>query len=185
MEQHVFASKDEFRIWLTENCLTCKGIWLLFGKAGGPITISPQEALEEALCFGWIDSQLKSLDDKAYIKYFSPRRKGGEWSEKNKALIDELERQGRMTDFGRLRIEEAKQNGTFKPRDRLPITQEQMDALAAQLTGIEPAYTNFLAMSPSVKRTYTALWREGKSEETRRKTFQKIADRLNRNLKPM
>ena len=185
MESHAFASGEEFREWLGKNCLTSKGIWLLFGKAGGPKTIGPAQALEEALCFGWIDSQIKSLDDKTYVKYFSPRRKGSEWSEKNKAVVDELEKQGRMTDFGRARMAEAKQNGTFKPKDRPVITQEMVDALLMQLQGVEPAYSNFFAMSPSVKRTYAALWHEGKTEETRRKTLTKIMDRLNRNLKPM
>ncbi len=185
MESHVFASGEEFREWLSKNCLTSKGIWLLFGKAGGPKTIGPNEALNEALCFGWIDSQIKSVDENTYLKYFSPRRKGSEWSEKNKAMVDELEKQGRMTDFGRARMEEAKQNGTFKPKDRPVITLEMIDALNMQLQGIEPACANFAAMSPSVKRTYTALWHEGKSEETRRKTFAKIVDRLNKNLKPM
>jgi uncharacterized protein YdeI (YjbR/CyaY-like superfamily) len=167
------------------NCLISKGVWLLFGKAGGPKTISAQEALEEALCFGWIDSQIKSVDDTTYIKYFSTRRKGGEWSEKNKELASKLEMQGLMTDYGRQSMEEARMNGTFKPKDRPVITQEMTCALAAQLKGIEPAFTNFDAMSPSVRRTYTALWFEGKTEETRNKTFAKIVDRLNRNLKPM
>jgi uncharacterized protein YdeI (YjbR/CyaY-like superfamily) len=185
VEQAVFFSRDEFRLWLMKNCLSNKGIWLLFGKAGGPQTLSPQEALEEALCFGWIDGQIKSLDENTYMKYFSKRRKGGEWSEKNKALAAELEKQGLMTDFGRASIEEAKRNGTFKPKDRPVITQEMIDALAGQLHGIEPAFTNFDAMSPSFKRTYTALWHEGKTEETRNKTLAKIVDRLNRNLKPM
>lgn len=185
MEPVVFASGGEFRLWLTKNCMTSKGIWLLFGKAGGPGTIGPQEALNEALCFGWIDSQIKSIDDNIYMKYFSPRRKGSEWSEKNKEIAAELERQGRMTDYGRLSIEDAKRNGTFKPKDRPVITPEMIEALETQLHDIEPALTNFSAMSPSVRRTYAALWHEGKTEETRRKTFAKIVDRLNRNLKPM
>jgi len=185
METYTFLSKDELRNWLMENCLSSKGIWILFGKAGGPNTISPQEALEEALCFGWIDGQIKSADDKTYMKYFSQRRKGSEWSEKNKAIIAQLEKQGRMTEYGLAKMEEAKRDGTFKPKERPAITQEMMDALAAQLQGIEPALTNYIAMPPSVKRTYTALWHEGKLEETRRKAFAKIVDRLNKNLKPM
>lgn len=185
MEPYAFASGKEFRQWLQTNCLASKGIWLLFGKAGGPQTVGPNEALEEALCFGWIDSQLKSLDEKTYIKYFSPRRKGGEWSEKNKAMVEALEKQGRMTDFGREKVEEAKREGTYKPKDRPVITQEMIDALTEKLAGLEPAYTHFLAMSPSVKRTYAALFHEGKTEETRRRTFEKIVDRLNKNLKPM
>ncbi len=185
MEPHTFASGEEFRQWLQANCLLSKGIWLLFGKPGGPKTVGPNEALEEALCFGWIDSQLKSLDEKTYIKYFSPRRRGSEWSEKNKAMIEVLEKQGRMTDYGRERVEEAKREGTYKPKDRPPITQEMIDALTEKLAGLEPAHTHFLAMSPSVKRTYAALFHEGKSEETRRKIFEKIVDRLQKNLKPM
>jgi uncharacterized protein YdeI (YjbR/CyaY-like superfamily) len=185
VEPVVFVSGDEFRLWLMRNCLISKGIWLLFGKAGGPKTIGPQEALNEALCFGWIDSQIKSADDTTYMKYFSPRRKGSEWSEKNKEMAAELEKQGRMTDYGRTSIEEAKRNGTFKPKDRPVVTQEMIEDLAMQLHDIEPACTNFTAMSPSVRRTYAALLHEGKTEETRHKTLAKIIDRLNRNLKPM
>ena len=62
-----FASREEFRSWLNTNCISSGGIWLLFGKAGGPKTIKASEALEEALCFGWIDGQMKSIDAKTYI----------------------------------------------------------------------------------------------------------------------
>jgi uncharacterized protein YdeI (YjbR/CyaY-like superfamily) len=64
MEQMLFETKKAFREWLQENCMTSKGIWLILGKSGGPKTISASEALEEALCFGWIDSQMQSIDDK-------------------------------------------------------------------------------------------------------------------------
>ena len=70
----VFSNRAEFRAWLTEHCLTSGGVWPLFGKAGGPKTITANDALEEALCFGWIDGQMQSLDDKTYKKYFSQRR---------------------------------------------------------------------------------------------------------------
>ena len=89
-----FLSRDEFRNWLRDNCMTSDGMWLLFGKSGGPETIKANEALEEALCFGWIDGQMKSIDDKAYLKYFSPRRKNSNWSSKNKAAVEQLEKQG-------------------------------------------------------------------------------------------
>ena len=77
-----FANREEFREWLSEHCLSNVGIWLLFGKAGGPKTIKAGEALEEALCFGWIDGQMQSIDDKTYKKYFSMRREKSKWSEK-------------------------------------------------------------------------------------------------------
>ena len=95
-EQVQFASREEFREWLTEHCLSVQGIWLVFGKKGGPKTLSSNEALEEALCFGWIDGQMKSIDNTVYIKYFAQRRKESRWSEKNKSLVDSLEKQGKM-----------------------------------------------------------------------------------------
>ncbi len=75
-EQVRFASREEFREWLSENGQSVKSIWLVLGKKGGPTTISAQEALEEALCFGWIDGQIRSVDETVYIKYFAQRRKG-------------------------------------------------------------------------------------------------------------
>ncbi len=185
MEPLLFSDREKFRDWLKENCLSGAGVWLLFGKAGGPATLTPREALEEALCFGWIDGQIKSLNQTAYAKYFSPRRKGGEWSLPNIRLAEELEKRGQMTELGRAKIEEAKQGGTFKPKARQPVTTEMIGALAKRLEGTEPAHTNFLAMPPSVQRTYTALFHEGKTEQTREKTLQRIADRLDKNLKPM
>lgn len=74
-------------------------------------TLKASEALEEALCFGWIDGQMQSIDETKYLKCSSLRRKGSKWSEKNKSLVKELETKGLMTDFGRDKIEEAKKNG--------------------------------------------------------------------------
>ena len=85
-----FSDRDEFRKWLNDHYLTSGGVWLLFGKAGGPKTIKAGEALEEALCFGWIDGQMQSIDDKTYKKYFSMRREKSKWSEKNKKLVQDL-----------------------------------------------------------------------------------------------
>lgn len=89
-----FATRGEFRAWLEDHCLSEEGVWLILGKAGGPKTIKAGEALEEALCFGWIDGQMQSLDDKTYRKYFSQRRGKSKWSEKNKQLVQRLEEQG-------------------------------------------------------------------------------------------
>ena len=99
-----FACREEFRRWLNDHCQSEEGVWLLFGKAGGPKTIKAGEALEEALCFGWIDGQMKSIDDKSYKKYFSKRREKSKWSQKNKELVKSLEERGIMTDFGRRKI---------------------------------------------------------------------------------
>lgn len=180
-----FSSREEFRRWLAEHCLSSPGVWLLFGKAGGPKTIKAGEALEEALCFGWIDGQMQSLDEKTYRKYFAQRREKSKWSEKNKALAQKLEAQGLMTDFGRAKIAQAKQNGQWDASGPTAVTGEQIAQLAALLKGYEPAFTNFQAMSLSVKRTYARAYFDAKTDAGREKRLAWMVDRLNRNLKPM
>ena len=81
-----FANREEFRKWLCDNCMSKDGVWLLFGKAGGRKTIKADEALEEALCFGWIDGLMQSIDDKYYKKYFSMRRENSKWSERSREV---------------------------------------------------------------------------------------------------
>lgn len=180
-----FADREAFRAWLSQNCLTSDGIWLLFGKAGGPKTIKAGEALEEALCFGWIDGQMQRIDDKSYKKYFSLRRENSKWSEKNKALVKTLEERGVMTDFGRKKIEEAKENGQWNAPKPAAVTDEQIIQLSALLEGYEPAFTNFQAMSLSVKKTYTRAYLDAKTDAGREKRIAWMVDRLGRNLKPM
>ncbi|MCI8959725.1 MAG: hypothetical protein HFG62_11485 [Lachnospiraceae bacterium] len=180
-----FASREAFRTWLSDNCQSSEGVWLLFGKAGGPRTVKAAEALEEALCFGWIDGQMQSIDDQTYKKYFSMRRDKSKWSEKNKALAISLEKQGLMTDFGRAKIEEARKNGQWDAPKPAAVTQEQIDQVGELLEGYEPAYTNFQAMSLSVKKTYTKAYLDAKTDAGREKRIAWMVERLNQNLKPM
>jgi len=184
-EYLLFTSRDEFRNWLQENCLTSGGVWLLFGKPGGPKTVTAHEALEEALCFGWIDGQMQSIDDKTYIKYFSMRRKKSKWSDKNKALTETLEKKGIMTDYGRAKIREAQQNGQWDAPNSLTVTDEQIAILSGLLRDHELACTNFQAMSPSVKKTYTRAYLDAKTDAGRDKRLLWIIERLKKNLKPM
>lgn len=180
-----FSSREDFRKWLSEHCMSSAGVWLLFGKAGGPQTIKAGEALEEALCFGWIDGQMQSLDDRTYRKYFSLRREKSKWSEKNKALAQSLEERGLMTDFGRKKIEEAKRNGQWNAPKPTAVTEEQIARLSALLEGHEPAFTNFQAMPPSVKKTYTRAYFDAKTDVGREKRLAWMVERLNQNLRPM
>ncbi len=180
-----FANREEFRKWLYDHCLSNDGVWLLFGKTGGPKTIKAGEALEEALCFGWIDGQMQSIDDKTYKKYFSMRRENSKWSEKNKTLVKKLEERGLMTDFGRKKIEEAKKNGQWDAPKPMAVTEEQIEHLSALLEGYEPAFTNFQAMSLSVKKTYTRAYFDAKTDAGRERRIAWMVDRLDKNLKPM
>lgn len=180
-----FCNRKDFRKWLSDNCLSSTGVWLLFGKIGELETIKASEALEEALCFGWIDGQIQNIDDKIYKKYFCLRRKNSKWSDKNKALTEKLEKQGIMTQYGRAKIEEAKKNGQWNTVKSPQVTEEQIASLSILLKEYEPAYTNFLSMSLSVKKTYTQAYLSAKTDAGRKKRLLWIVERLNKNLKPM
>lgn len=180
-----FPDRAAFRTWLEKNCTSSDGVWLLFGKKGGPVTLSANDALEEALCFGWIDGQMQSLDDKTYKKYFSIRRESSKWSEKNKTLAEQLESQGKMTDHGRRKIEEAKKNGQWNAPKPAAITEDQIALVSGLLKEHETAYRNFEAMSLSVKKTYTRAYLDAKTDAGREKRLAWMIERLNQNLKPM
>ena len=180
-----FSTRNDFRKWLLANAQTSKGVWLVFGKTKAVITLTANDALEEALCFGWIDGQMKSLDETKYIKYFAQRLAKSVWSDKNKKLVQALRDKGLVTEPGEQAVALAKRNGTWDTQKRQPITDEQIEQLAKKLRGVSPAYENFMNMSPSVRRTYTAAYSAPKSDEARRRAFDRIVDRLNKNLKPM
>lgn len=180
-----FASREAFRQWLSANGRTSGGVWLLFGRPGGPKTLKAAEALEEALCFGWIDGQMQRIDETSYRKYFAPRRENSKWSEKNKALVQSLEERGLMTDFGREKVQIARDNGQWDAPKAAPVTAEDIARVAALLEGREPAYSNFQAMSPSVRKTYTRAYLDAKTEAGREKRFAWMVGRLEQNLKPM
>lgn len=185
MEQILFETRTDFRNWLVDNCSTSNGIWLVFSKHSSIKTLKASEALEEALCFGWIDGQMQSIDETKYLKYFSIRRKGSKWSDKNKNLVKELESKGLMTDFGRIKVEEAKKNGMWDAPKPNPISEEQVQMFIELIKDTEPAFTNFISMSPSVRKNYTGLYFDAKSDDGKKRRLEKIIGRLNQNLKPM
>jgi len=181
----LFPSRGDFRAWLTENAETGDGVWLMFGKSKNIVTLSANEALEEALCFGWIDGQMQSIDDTKYIKYFARRRPKSVWSEKNKKTTETLRDKGMMTGLGEQAVETAKKYGMWDTPKSDPITDGQIESFAEKLAGLSPAYENFTNMSPSVRRAYTGRYLSFKTEEARQRDFERIVDRLNNNLKPM
>ena len=181
----LFPSRSDFRTWLVKNARISGGVWLVFGKTKELITLTANDALEEALCFGWIDGQMKSIDNTKYHKYFARRREKSAWSDKNKKTVEMLRESGMMTDLGEKAVEIAKSNGEWDAQKCNPITDEQVEALAEKLVGFSPAYENFNKMSRSIRFSYTGRYLSFKSEEARQRDFEKIVDRLNNNLKPM
>ncbi len=180
-----FADRQAFREWLGKNGTQSDGIWLLFSKKRKGATLSATEALEEALCHGWIDGQIQSLDDNTYKKYFAQRLPKSKWSVKNKKLAQTLMEKGLMTQQGLEAIERAKKNGSWDNAKRIIIDDEQIQMFKEIILPYEPAYSNLLAMSHSVQRTYTGFYLDAKSDKTRQLRLKKIIERLNNNLKPM
>ncbi|HPT22871.1 MAG TPA: YdeI/OmpD-associated family protein [Bacteroidales bacterium] len=180
-----FTDRQAFRKWLGEFGTESDGIWLLFGKKGDLKTLSASDALEEALCHGWIDGQIESIDDNSYKKYFARRRSESKWSVKNKELAQTLIDKGLMTMHGFEAIERARKNGAWDNAKRILIDDEQIQLFKNAVQPYEPAYTNLLTMSHSVQRAYTGFYFDARSDKTRQTRLEKIIDRLNRNLKPM
>lgn len=128
---------------------------------------------------------MQRMDENTYRKYFSLRRANSKWSDKNKALAAKLEQQGVMTDFGRAKIQEAKKNGQWDAAKAPEVTEAQLASLSCLLREYEPAYSNFLSMSPSVQKTYLRAYLDAKTDAGRAKRLSWMVERLNKNLKPM
>lgn len=109
----IFPDRKSFRDWLDRNGTDSGGVWLLFGKKGGPVTLTAHDALEEALCYGWIDGVMQSIDDKSYRKYFARRTAKSNWSDKNKKLVQVLIEKGVVAQQGLEAVEQAKKNGSY------------------------------------------------------------------------
>jgi uncharacterized protein YdeI (YjbR/CyaY-like superfamily) len=109
-----FTTVDEWRTWLKANHATQDEVWLMIYKRHAETpSVTLTETVEEALCFGWIDSQMQPIDEERYALRFTPRRKTSNWSERNKGWATKLIEEGRMTEAGLAKIEEAKRNGRW------------------------------------------------------------------------
>lgn len=108
------ATREEWRAWLLKHHASESKVWLVFNKKrSGKARLPYDDAVEEALCFGWIDSIVKKIDDEKYMRKFTPRKKKSEWSELNKKRARRMIRQGLMAEAGLMRIKEAKADGRW------------------------------------------------------------------------
>jgi uncharacterized protein YdeI (YjbR/CyaY-like superfamily) len=112
--QKSFTDRAKWRSWLEKNHSSAKGIWVIyFKKHTGKPTMTYAEAVEEALCFGWIDSLTKKLDEERYMQKFTPRKNNSNWSELNKKRVEKLIAEGKMENAGFDQIEKAKKSGKW------------------------------------------------------------------------
>ncbi|HEX3271072.1 MAG TPA: YdeI/OmpD-associated family protein [Ktedonobacterales bacterium] len=169
VEQFYARDRQEWRAWLAEHYATAPGVWLIYyKKESGKPRVAYAEAVEEALCFGWIDSRPNALDDERYMQLFSPRKPKSPWSKLNKERVERLIAQGLMAPAGMEKVELAKRNGTWEQYDAIEdLTMP--DDLAAALAVNPEAQRHFDTFPPSSKKNIFWWISSAKKPETRQK----------------
>lgn len=179
-----FRKPEEFEAWLSSHHTESDGVWLkIFKKAADEKGITRNEALDEALCYGWIDGQAKKLDEEAYLQKFTPRRRGSLWSKRNTEHIERLTNMGRMKPSGIREVEKAKADGrwekAYDPPSEMTIPEDFME----ELSRVPKAKKFFESLNKTNK--YAISWRlqTAKKPETRQRRMKKILDMLSREEK--
>lgn len=174
-----FKSQSEFETWLDKNYGKTEGVWIRFAKKGSGIrSVTHPEALESALCYGWIDALRLPESDTTYLQRFLPRRPKSLWSQINREKAVSLSESGRMRASGHAEIERAKQDGRWDKAYPSPAKAEMSPEFQRELERHPKAKAFFETVS-RVNR-YAILWRlaTAKNEETRQKLSQKFIDML-------
>lgn len=161
----------EWRTWLRENHNCVEEIWLVYYKKHTGIpSISYQDSLDEALCFGWVDSLIKRIDDDRYARKFTPRRDDSNWSLVNKTRVKELIAEGRMTEHGLDKVEAAKQSGSWEnPLTKPDLDFETPSELEQALSENPEAAQFFESLAPTYRKQYIGWIATAKRPETREK----------------
>ena len=173
-----------WRAWLAANHATAPGVWMVTWRArSGKAGLDYEAAVEEALCFGWVDSTGGVVDDERGKLYFAPRKARSPWAGTNKVRVERLIRDGLMTPAGLVVIEQAKANGYWTILDG-PERLEVPDDLARAFAGTPPAAANFAAWPPSVRKQQLTQIAYGMRPETRAARIAKLAEAARRNERP-
>jgi uncharacterized protein YdeI (YjbR/CyaY-like superfamily) len=178
------SSPQAWRAWLRKHHAHTKEIWFIYyKKSSGKPTLSHDEALDEALCFGWIDSLVKHIDEERYAQKFTPRKPQSKWSKRNRKRALKLIRDGRMAAPGLATI--TFRSGGTLPGQRVPIGKS-LDLPAFVSRGLKAnkrAWTYFESLAPSYKRLYIRWIIAAKREETQMRRLQEAVDLLARGQK--
>ncbi len=180
------TNRHDWRAWLKRNHLTQKEAWLIYYKKHtGKPRIPYDDAVEEAICFGWIDSTVRKLDDQKYAQKFTPRNEKSNWSEHNKRRAKKMIEQGKMTQVGLVKFKQAgkqknKETESKPASKRLVIPPELKEALSAN----KKALDNFNNFAPGYRRLYIAWILDAKRKETRDRRIRQVVERSAENKKP-
>ncbi len=178
------TSKKEWRDWLEKNHNCKDNVWLIqYKKNAGKATISWNDAVDEALCFGWIDSVRHSIDDQKFKQYFGKRKANGTWSKINKEKVKILMKQKLMAPAGLKTIELAKENGSWTILDEVEKRTIPTD-LETAFEKYKGSKEFFLSLSKSVRKQLLTWIVLAKRPETKAKRIAEIAKCASRNCKP-
>jgi uncharacterized protein YdeI (YjbR/CyaY-like superfamily) len=182
-EELHFTTAAQWRAWLETHHARQSGVWLVSYKPfTGKPAIPYEDTIREALCFGWIDSTYRRIDDERGALWWSPRRKGSLWAGSNKARVERLEAEGRMTDAGRRAIERAKADGSWHILESVEALAVP-DDLAAALAARPGAEERWHAFAPTARRAYLLWIATAKREATRSKRVAETAARVEAGLR--
>jgi len=185
MTKKLFKNRNEWRTWLKQNHDKISEIWLVFYKVKtSKKSIKYDEAVEEALCFGWIDSVVRRIDDEKHMQRYTPRKDRSNWSSKNKQRVEKLIKEGLMTEFGLKTIEIAKQNGSWNKLDSVDVRLETPKALADAFAINSQAKEEFENLAPSRKKQFLWWIKSAKRDETRNKRIKETLRLLLENKRP-
>jgi uncharacterized protein YdeI (YjbR/CyaY-like superfamily) len=176
-------TRKSWRTWLAKNHAKHKPVWMIFYRKTSPTkSISYNDAVEEALCFGWIDSLVNKRDDESWYQYFGPRKTKSRWSKLNKARIKRMTEAGLMHSSGLAMIDLAKRSGTWKALDH--VHKEIMpDDLQNLFRKNKKELENFKAFPPSARR-YTLEWiAMAKRPETRKNRIEQTVKLAAKNIR--
>ena len=180
-----FKTSGEFRKWLEKNHVKQTELWLLFYKVNtNKKCVRYAEAVEEALCFGWIDGIVKRIDDEKHAQRYTPRKPRSIWSNLNKERAKRMIEQGKMTDAGLIKIKEAKKSGWWKRAYSFEVENIMSPEMKEVLMSDEQAWNNFQKFGKSYKNTYIFYVNYAKREETKKKRMQMVLERAKKNIPP-
>ncbi|HSK47415.1 MAG TPA: YdeI/OmpD-associated family protein [Coriobacteriia bacterium] len=170
------GSREEWRSWLEEHHSSSTGVWLAIGKKGGSATcLTYDEAVEESLAFGWIDSVTRRMDDHRFKQLMTPRKRGSIWANSNKKRIERLTAEGKMAPAGLAVVEAAQADGSWNALDEAESLVIP-DDLAAALAADPEAERNYSAFSESTRKIILYRVWEAKRPETRAKRIAAVVD---------
>ena len=170
MKQLYVTNRKQWRKWLSEHHAGEAGVWLIFYKKETcKPTIVYEDAVEEALCFGWIDSIIKKIDEERYVRKFTPRKDKSMWSELNKKRANKMIKEGRMTDVGLGKIKTARKTGLWEKDGRPRISFDVPPELAKAPAQNTKAKENFDKLAPSYRRQYIGWIAVAKRAETKKR----------------